>query len=94
MGMITLKEYALRHGKDISSARYKALRGTFQTARKIGRDWFIDEDEPYEDKRIKTGAYIGFKYGYQYQKQRRLAKEQMQDGGTHNGNDHVERIRE
>lgn len=75
MGMITLKEYAERLGKNPVVARQKAQRGTFQTARKIGRDWFIDEDEPYEDARIKTGDYIGFKYGYQYHKQRKALKE-------------------
>jgi hypothetical protein len=75
MGMITLKEYAERLGKNPVVARQKAQRGTFQTARKIGRDWFIDEDEPYEDARIKTGDYIGFKYGYQYHKQRKAIKE-------------------
>lgn len=75
MAMITLKEYAERLGKNPVVARQKAQRGTFQTARKIGRDWFIDEDEPYEDARIKTGDYIGFKYGYQYHKQRKAIKE-------------------
>lgn len=53
MAMITVKEYAERHGRDISSVRQKAVRGTFKTARKMGRDWFIDEDEPYSDARRK-----------------------------------------
>jgi uncharacterized protein YcfJ len=59
MGMITLKEYALRLGKNPDVVRQKALRGTMKTARKIGRDWFIDEDEPYTDARITTGEYVG-----------------------------------
>ena len=49
--MITLKAWALRHGIDPATARQKALRGGFQTARKIGRDWVIEEDEPYVDLR-------------------------------------------
>ena len=75
MAMITLKEYAERLGKSPTVVRQKAQRGTFQTAKKMGRDWFIDEEEPYEDARIKTGDYIGFKYGYQYHKQRKAIKE-------------------
>lgn len=59
MGLILLSEYAEKHGKWLSTVTQKANRGTFKTARKIGRQWFIDEDEPYTDARIKTGAYIG-----------------------------------
>jgi predicted site-specific integrase-resolvase len=51
--MITLKEWALRHGIDPATARQKALRGGFKTAVKIGRDWMIDEDEPRRDLRKK-----------------------------------------
>lgn len=56
--MISLKEYAQKHGKHPVSVRQKAARGGFMTAKKIGRDWLIDEDEPYEDNRIKSGNYI------------------------------------
>ena len=49
--LITLKEYALRHNRNPDTVRQKALRGTFNTAVKIGRDWLIDEDEPYTDRR-------------------------------------------
>lgn len=59
MAMISLKEYAERHGRDPATFRQKALRGGFKTAQKIGRDWMIDEHEPLEDKRIKSGKYIG-----------------------------------
>ena len=59
--MITLKEYAARHGKALVTVRQKAVRGTFRTAKKIGRDWFIDENEPYVDTRIKSGKYVGFR---------------------------------
>ena len=53
MALITLKEYAERHGRDPATVRQKALRGTFVTAVKIGRDWLIDEDEPYSDLRSR-----------------------------------------
>ena len=58
MAMISITEYAKRHGKHPVTARQKAARGGFKTAQKIGRDWLIDENEPYEDNRIKTGEYI------------------------------------
>lgn len=48
MGKISLKEYAAKHGKAPVSVRQKAQRGGFKTAEKIGRDWLIDPDEPYE----------------------------------------------
>lgn len=55
MAMITLKEYAIRHGKHPVTVRQKAERGGFRTATKFGRDWIIDEAEPYEDLR-RTNA--------------------------------------
>jgi hypothetical protein len=51
--LISLTEYAKIHGKEQSSVRQKAERGGFQTARKIGRNWVIDRDEPYTDNRKK-----------------------------------------
>jgi hypothetical protein len=38
-----------------------ALRGSFTTAQKIGRNWSIDSKEPYPDNRVKSGQYIGTK---------------------------------
>lgn len=61
MGMISLKEYAERHGKAPVSVRQKAARGGFRTAKKIGRDWLIDENEPYEDNRVQSGDYVGWR---------------------------------
>jgi hypothetical protein len=55
--MITLREYAEKHGKAPVSVRQMAARGGFVTAVKIGRDWLIDENEPYPDGRIKSGKY-------------------------------------
>jgi len=43
---IALTEWAQRNGMREDNARQKAGRGGFKTARKIGRDWTIDEDEP------------------------------------------------
>jgi hypothetical protein len=48
---ITLIEYAQRVGRDPSRVRRKAMNGDFKTAQKVGRDWTIDEDEPYTDRR-------------------------------------------
>lgn len=59
MALILLSEYARRHGKHPGSVAQKAARGTFKTARKIGWQWFIDENEPYSDARITSGTYVG-----------------------------------
>ena len=59
MGMITLKAYAKLHSHELSGLRRKAIAGRFRTAVKIGRDWFIDADEPLTDQRIKHGRMIG-----------------------------------
>ena len=57
MALISLLEYAEIHKKSRVSVRQKAARGGFKTARKIGRNWVIDSDEPYTDRRIKSGKY-------------------------------------
>lgn len=59
--LITLKEYAAIHGKAQRTCCQMAASGGFKTAQKIGRDWFIDKDEPYPDRRIKSGKYIGWR---------------------------------
>lgn len=74
MALITLKEYAERLGKNPVIVYQKARYGTLKTAFKLGRDWVIDENEPYEDKRIKSGKYVDWKYGYKYQKERKAIK--------------------
>lgn len=61
MGMIPLKDYALKHGRNPATFRQKAIRGGFQTAQKIGRDWMIDEDELYIDRRVKSGEYVDWR---------------------------------
>lgn len=55
--LIPLADYARKNGRDPATARQMALRGGFQTAQKIGRDWLIDDQEPYPDRRVKTGQY-------------------------------------
>ena len=53
MRLISLYEYAKIHGRDPATVRQKALRGGFRTAKKIGRNWLIDKNEPYIDLRTK-----------------------------------------
>ena len=45
--LISLSKYAAAHGKATISVRQKACRGGFKTAKKIGRNWVIDSEEPY-----------------------------------------------
>ena len=51
MAMIFLRDYAKKHGKTANAMRVKAERGRFKTAKKFGRDWLIDENEPLVDLR-------------------------------------------
>lgn len=55
--LIPLKEYAVIHGKDDGNLRRMAAEGRFKTARKLGKIWVIDKDEPFVDGRVKTGKY-------------------------------------
>lgn len=55
--LISLAEYAKAHGRDAATARQMALRGGFETARKIGRNWVIEDTEPWPDRRVKSGKY-------------------------------------
>lgn len=59
---ITLVEYARKHGRTLRSVQAMAQRGRFRTARKLGRDWLIDANEPYPaDARVKSGKYVGWR---------------------------------
>jgi len=51
--LISLREYAQKHYRNIDTVRQKVLRGGFKTARKIGRNWVICSAEPYIDLRRK-----------------------------------------
>lgn len=55
--LISLAEYAQRNGRDPATARQMALRGGFKTAQKIGRNWVVDDAEPWPDRRVKSGKY-------------------------------------
>ncbi len=56
--LISLAEYAKLNGIEQSTARQRALRGVYRSARKIGRNWVIDKNEPHVDYRVKSGKYI------------------------------------
>lgn len=51
--LISLGEWAKAHGIDPATARQRAGRGAFETARKIGRNWVISADEELVDHRKK-----------------------------------------
>ena len=59
MAKILLADYAKLKGKDPTTVLEKIYRGSLQTAEKIGRQWFIDENEEYPDLRVKSGKYVG-----------------------------------
>lgn len=45
--MISLSEYAAKHNKSLQNVRRFAARGILKSAKKIGRNWVVDEHEPY-----------------------------------------------
>lgn len=55
--LVSLKEYAAKNGIEPATARQKALRGGYYTAKKIGNQWVIDDEEPNTDQRITCGKY-------------------------------------
>lgn len=57
MSKIPLKDWAIKHGISPDTATQKARRGKLP-AKKIGVQWFIGEEEPNPDHRIKSGKYI------------------------------------
>lgn len=50
---ISLAEYARINGIDPATVRQRASRGAYRSARKIGRNWVIDKNEPHVDHRFK-----------------------------------------
>lgn len=64
MTMITLTKYAEMHGKAPVTVRQMAQRGGLRSARKEGRDWMVDSEEPYPDHRRKT-KQVFTREGYQ-----------------------------
>lgn len=57
MALLSVKEYAARHGQDGGRVRLLIAQGRIP-AKKIGSQWAIDEDTPWPaDQRVKSGAY-------------------------------------
>ena len=52
-GLVPIALYASMHGLNPATVRQKCIRGGWKTAVKLGRDWFIDPDEPHTDRRVK-----------------------------------------
>lgn len=61
MALISLMEYAKKHNRDSRNIRRRAENGKFQTAKKIGNMWVIEEDEPLVDERVKSGKFKNFR---------------------------------
>ena len=58
--LITLKEWAERRGVKLNTARKRAIAGTLP-AIKRGRDWWIEENSEYFDRRrAENKGYIPF----------------------------------
>lgn len=55
--LISIGEYAKMHGVQQQTIKKKCQRGGFKTAKKIGKYWVIDKEEPYQDNRVKSGQY-------------------------------------
>lgn len=51
--LISILDYAKMHNKSDITVRKKAKNNGFHTARKIGKVWLIDSEEPYTDNRRK-----------------------------------------
>ena len=49
--LISISEYAQLHDRNPYTVQQKCARGGFKTAKKIGRNWVIDSEEPYGDNR-------------------------------------------
>jgi len=49
--LISLVEYATNHGKSGDTVRRLAERGILTSAQKIGRNWVVEQDEPYPVKK-------------------------------------------
>lgn len=54
--LLSIKEYAAKHGKAVSTVQQKIQRGNLPAIR-IGNQWCIDSETPYTDHREKSGEY-------------------------------------
>ena len=59
--LVSTTEYAAMHGRDPATVRQLLKRGSLHTAVRIGRNWFIDRNEPYPDRRVTSGAYVDWR---------------------------------
>ena len=59
--LLSLPEYAAKVGRDQASVRRKCIAGRIPGAAKVGRNWIIPADAPYEDQRIRSGKYAGWR---------------------------------
>lgn len=57
LNLLPLTEYAALVGRSPVSVRQKCQRGAVPGAVKLGRDWLIPRDAPYDDRRVRTGRY-------------------------------------
>lgn len=74
--LISLREYAATYGKSPDTLRRYAEQGRFATARKIGRNWVIEDDEQYPCRQRKWtvasmfsgcgGLDLGFVGGFEF----------------------------
>lgn len=56
--LVSLAEYARLNGIDPATVRQRVNRGAYRSARKIGRNWLIDKNEPHVDHRIRSGKHV------------------------------------
>jgi hypothetical protein len=60
--LISLQEYAIKHGKARVTIQKMIERGRFETARKIGHSWAIDDAEEYPvNANFKHGRMVGWR---------------------------------
>lgn len=50
---VSVEQYARMHSVSTTTVRQRIYRGSYTTARKIGRDWVLDKDEPHLDHRTR-----------------------------------------
>ena len=51
--LISLKDYALKHGRSSDTVRRLAEQGKLLTAKKTGRNWAVEDSEPYPSSQAK-----------------------------------------
>ncbi|MCR5762585.1 MAG: DNA cytosine methyltransferase [Treponema sp.] len=56
--LVSLTEYAQSHGKSGDTMRRMAENGYFKTAKKIGRNWAVENTEPYPVKARKINKEL------------------------------------